>query len=465
MLKNKLKVRGAALLVVFTLLFSVTAAQADTAKNVIFMISDGWGYNQIQATNFYNGVTLESYEKFPVKLGMSTYSASNPAGYNPNQAWATFDYVKNGATDSASAATAMATGIKNYDGQINWYTSQAPMIGKTITEKAQKVGKASGVVTTVEWSHATPAAMYAHNTSRGNYSEIANEMLGSSSPLNVIMGAGNPEFDDNGIAAAKTTKYVGGQTTWDALKNGSLNDWNLIQEKSQFENLANGSLVLNKVVGTFQAHTTAQQGRSDAVKGPDANNPSGVAFNNNVPDLATMSEGALNVLKQDLDGYFLMIEGGAVDWANHANQLGRLIEEQTDFNKAVDRVMAWVEKNSNWHETLLIVTGDHETGFLWGPTQGEFSTVVNNGQDFLPGAKYNSGDHTNSLIPLFAKGANADLFFDYVADLDGYRGAYIDNTAVFAVMNTVVTPIPGSAVLMITGVIGMLVIGRRRQRS
>ena len=85
-----------------------------------------------------------------------------------------------------------------------------------------------------------------------------------------------------------------------------------------------------------------------------------------VPNLALMTKGALNVLDNDPDGFFLMVEGGAVDWANHANQLGRLIEEQNDFNDAVDVAIEWIKANGGWEKNLLIVTGDHECGYLTG---------------------------------------------------------------------------------------------------
>ena len=142
--------------------------------------------------------------------------------------------------------------------------------------------------------------------------------------------------------------------------------------------------------------------------------PYTVPMNANVPDLATMTKGALNVLDANRKGFFLMVEGGAVDWAGHANQPGRTIEEQVDFNEAVAAVCRWVRRNSNWDETLVIVTGDHETGYLWGPGSGADATgkgtwvpLVNNGEDAVPGMQFNSGDHTNSLIPFFAKGEGA----------------------------------------------------------
>ena len=89
--------------------------------------------------------------------------------------------------------------------------------------------------------------------------------------------------------------------------------------------------------------------------GPVAANPSGVAFNPNVPSLETMTRGALAYLSQDPNGFFVMIEGGAVDWAAHANNTARIIEEQVDFNRSVAAVVEWVEQNSSWDETLVIV--------------------------------------------------------------------------------------------------------------
>ena len=172
-------------------------ASAEMPKNVILMISDGQGYNTVKATDYWTGAT-SVYESFPVKYGVSTFSAATPGhpaiGYDPSLAWSDFNYVKTGATDSAAAATAMATGVKNYNGQINWSVSGSPLTN--IVQIAGGLGKATGVVTTVSWSNATPAAMVAHNLNRDDYTAIANEMLNSQ--LNVIMGAGNPGFNDNG---------------------------------------------------------------------------------------------------------------------------------------------------------------------------------------------------------------------------------------------------------------------------
>ena len=136
------------------------------------------------------------------------------------------------------------------------------------------------------------------------------------------------------------------------------------------------------------------------------------------------------------DGFVLMVEGGAVDWAAHANQSGRVIEEEIDFNHSVEAVVEWVEKNSNWGETLVIVTGDHETGYLTGPgSDPAWMPLVTNGAGNLPGMEWHSGDHTNSLIPFFVKGRGATLFRkDPQVLSDPVRGHYIDNTMIAEVL-------------------------------
>ena len=149
-----------------------------------------------------------------------------------------------------------------------------------------------------------------------------------------------------------------------------------------------------------------------------------------------MSKAALNVLDNNDNGFFLMIEGGAIDWAGHANQSGRLI----DFNKAVESVVNWVEKNSSWDETLLIVTGDHETGYLTGPnTNPDWTSIICNGKGNMPTMQWNTGNHTNSIIPFFAKGAGSRLFRERANKIDIMRGDYIDNTDIANVIKELIS--------------------------
>ncbi|NPV60029.1 MAG: alkaline phosphatase [Actinobacteria bacterium] len=413
-------------------------------KNIILMISDGCGYNHIEATDYYEAgrKKAQAYEHFPVRLGMSTYEyelvdgAYKLLGYDPRRAWSEFEYVKENATDSASAATAMSTSFKTKNGAIGVDVTDRPL--SHLAQRAEELGMATGVITSVEWSHATPAGFVAHNPSRNNYEQIASEMINNSA-TDVIMGCGHPWFDDNGRPKASPGyKYVGGQATWDALvagtagkavdadHNGIMDDaWKLIQDRAEFQVLASGPTP-KRVCGTAKAYTTLQQGRS----GDGNAAPYIVPLTQSVPTLEEMTKGALNVLDNDRDGFFLMIEGGAVDWASHANQSGRMIEEEMDFNHAVDAVIDWVRRNSNWAETLLVVTGDHECGYLCGPgsaAAGRIQPVVNNGRGALPGMEWNSDEHTNALIPLYVKGWASIHFYRYANEFDPVRGLYIDN--------------------------------------
>jgi alkaline phosphatase len=452
--------------VVLVLVFS-QARQVEAAwtTNVILMISDGQGFNTVEATRYFTG-SAAVYEDFPVQYGMTTYSANNPAGYDPVQMWADFEYAKSGATDSAAAATALYTGVKTLNGRIGIDTSGNPLT--SIAEIAGGLGKATGAISSVLLSHATPAAVYAHNISRNNYADIANEMIYDSG-LDVIMGAGHPYYDTNGIYQYPTIvedKYVGGIDTWNNLVAGpgTANDFILVEEVSDFASLADGTYaggLPEKVFGVAQVATTLQYQRT-----------AGAPMITNVPTLSTMTRGALNVLSQDPDGMFLMVEGGAVDWAGHESDLTRQIEEQEDFNASVEAVVDWVETNSSWEETLLIVTADHETGYLWGPGSDPDHIPLTDvlGAGILPDHSWNSTSHTNQLVPLYAKGAGSELFAGLVDGTDaqagifwGFNGQYIDNTDVFVAMNAAMVPEPSTNIMLAAGALTALFFRRRRR--
>lgn len=428
-------------------------------KNIIFLISDGMGYNHVKATDYYEG-NSQIYESFPVKTAMSTFSAAmgdpatNPQsgpGYDLEKAWKDFEYVKNRPTDSAPAATSMSTGVKTYNGSIGMDMNKQPLTH--IAEVAQLKGKSTGVITTVQFSHATPAGFVAHNVNRNNYSDIAKEML-LDSKCRVIMGCGHPDYNDNGeVRTTKDYKYVGGQETWTGLKNGYVtiggnqvedidgdgrpDSWSLIEDRADFQALAQKKLPkylkrVKRLLGVPKAATTLQQVRGGDGKAA----PEVVPFNQGVPTLVEMTKAAINVLDNDRNGFFLMIEGGAIDWASHANQSGRMIEEQMDFNRTVEAVVDWVEKNSNWNETMVIVTGDHECGYLWGPGSGvsTFAPIVDNGRGVVPSMAWYSGDHSNSLIPFFAKGPGTQLYQLFADEVDPVRGRFITNTEIAQAM-------------------------------
>ena len=492
-------------------------ADQPAAKNVILMVSDGIGFNGWLAADYYEGMAgTQPYQMVrpdgtaPVVLGLA-HSALNlvdengdllpsgtppseaagavEQGYDPTKRWDQFqnafvnDFAPVGEayttyTDSAAAGTALMTGRKTANGRINIdWTGEEQF--RTIAQIAKDEDRAAGSIASVMISHATPAAAIAHNVSRNNYADIFNEM--AASELDVIMGAGHPLFDGSGSAfepeEESAYQFVGGEATLAALTSEEgLNGFAFVDAKTDFEALASGENLPEKVIGVARAGATLQALREGL---DEADTPSGMAYNEAVPDLATMTVGALNVLNQNENGFFLMSEGGAIDWMGHANNMPRYIEEQMDFNAAVNATIAWVEENSSWDETLLIITSDHECGGIWGEgtyTNGEggpvaadmsqdaivsarfhpdddefneFLAVQDRGAGNMPGYQFASGNHTNELVPLWAIGAGSELFAEFTrTDLKAgelwgepynWDGNFVENTAVFHVMNEVIT--------------------------
>jgi len=428
---------------------SVTA-ERPAAKNVILMISDGAGFNVFIAASYYQNGELgkQVVDGFPTKYACTTTTLEGDGTvqpYDPQARWGEFDWaMKNCLTNSAAAATALYTGRKVRGAPIAM-EFRRPLV--TIGEIAKGRGRSVGDLTTVDFSDATPAALAAHNVSRANRVEIAKEMINGNT-LDVLMGCGHPEYGGDGEArpadVRKNYQRVGGKDMLDALKAGTAggkNRWTLVQTKADFEKLVDTPTPPHRVVGIPQVGGALQ---SDRGGDPDAD-PFAVPLVPTVPTLATMTRGALNVLHRNPKGFFLMVEGGAVDQANHSNHAGRMIEEQVDFMNAVDAVVQWVEAHSSWDETLVIITADHETGFLWGPNAGPatdahpvlWDPIQNRGKGKMPGCRYYSINHTGSLVPLFAKGRGAGLFDRLVKGTDPVYGRYVDNTDVFKVMNAV----------------------------
>ncbi len=391
------------------------------------MIGDGFGFNGWIASKYYMGGLIQDNPDFRF-YAVTTYMLDQdgiPIGYDPQLMWSDFDYVSAAFTDSAAAATALNSGQKVCEESINIDFSGNPLV--TIAQIADSMGKATGVVTSVPISHGTPAAVFAHNVARSNYEEIANEMIYDSG-LDVIMGTGEGH---------PTNLYVGGDLTWADITDGDgANGFTYVADLADFVALANGTFpggLPAKVLGI--AH-----GLYELSEDPD-----------DMPDLETATRGALQVLSQDGDGFYLMVEGGAIDWMNHDNDLAGMLREATDFNNTIQTVINWIESNGGWEENLLIITADHETGKMWGPNNdGDseyYEHVIDNGVGNIPGVVYYFQDHTNELVPLWAKGAGSERFEALIDGVDvqahafwgndfagEWDGSYIDNTDVFDVM-------------------------------
>lgn len=177
-----------------------------------------------------------------------------------------------------------------------------------------------------------------------------------------------------------------------------------------------------------------------------------------------MAKGALNVLSKNDSGFYLMIEGGAIDRAAHSNQTGRLIEEFIDFNNTVGMVVDWTRANGGWEENLVIVTSNHGNGLIFGAQSQTipFRDVFGIQAGLAPAIRWHTTNHTNETVPLYAKGAGSELFHQCAHNLGGSFGMAIHSTDVFRVMQGAVVPEPSGLLALGGALVGMISLVRRQ---
>ncbi len=492
-------------------------------KNIIVLLNDGAGYTVYDAARDFARKPLVVDGAGWKSIGVSTYSlrhdspANNQPGsltqepdvvYNSAKYWDTtpvagnstvpgytaypagfagYEYSRYAHPDSAPTASALANGNKSYNNAINVNGAGDPLM--TSAQAAHAAGKATGVVSTVEFADATPAAFGgAHNIARANHFAIADEMF-SAGTLDVIGGTGNPDFDNNGMARPAAYNWVS-PALWNDLKNGTnlsgknAQNWTLVQTKAGIQAYANGTVVPpEKLAMIMQADNSTQANRSDA-PGTDVATyvPFTTPFLTNTPTQSDLTLAALNRLGQNTNGFYLMSEGGAIDRAEHANNFGRTIEETLASNDNVQSVVDWVNRSdtdATWDNTLLIVTADHDH-LLYGPDGATvpYQGLVDNGAGNLPGYSWFGPNHGNGLVPLFAYGRGSDeiaalaTMFDSYTDAQGRvfgHGAYTDQTAIGQVLLATAgaVPEPASWALMIVGfgIVGSTMRYRARTAS
>ncbi|PHS13742.1 MAG: alkaline phosphatase [Blastopirellula sp.] len=286
-------------------------------------------------------------------------------------------------TDSASSAASMMCGIKTYNNAINVDAEGTPIA--SIAHRAQAEGYAVGAVSSVPISHATPACAYAHNVHRNDYQDITRDLLGlpsifhAATPLqglDVLIGAGHGSIKEKDSAQGEN--FVAGNIylTDDDLKSVNVaNGGNYIVAQrtegvSGSENLQAAAVKAAKqskrLFGYYGVGSTKHLPFQTADGGYDPTNGRSKksekyteADLHENPTLAEMTQAALTVIGQNPKGSWLLVESGDVDWANHDNNLDNSIGAVNSGDAAVKVITDWVEKNSNWSESVLIVTADH----------------------------------------------------------------------------------------------------------
>ena len=287
-------------------------------------------------------------------------------------------------TDSASSATSMTAGHKTFNGAINVDASGGKLT--PIAHEFQEQGIAVGAVSSVPISHATPAAAYAHNVTRNDYQDLTRDLLGRPSvqhpehPLSgmdVVIGGGYGVNTESGEAQGDNfvsgNKYLtkedldaidianGGRYVT-AVRTAGVSGRDALMEAAG-EAARDGHRLLGFYgVGAYSGHLPFATANGDFRPAPGVYGTSekySEADLNENPTLADMTTAALTVLSTNEKGFWLMVEAGDVDWANHDDNLDNSIGAVLSGDAAVKVITDWVEQNSNWSEALLIVTADH----------------------------------------------------------------------------------------------------------
>jgi len=347
------------LISLFVLILACAPAWAGQApKNVILMIGDGMGLAQVTLARL-------SLDESSRPLDMDSMRC---AGFVKTHA------ANATITDSAAAGTALATGFKTNNGMISTLPDGTSV--ETILEAAAKIGKATGLVTTVTITHATPASFGAHVESRKGEADIAPQYLDKK--IDVLLGGGRMFF------IPKLREQSKREDERDLLAEASSAGYEVVDTREALLS-AKGS----KLLGLFQM-------------GPLNTEPP-------EPTLAEMAEKAIAALSADKDGFFLMVEGGQIDWACHNNDAPGSVKQVFDFDGAIGKALDFARRRG---DTLVVVTADHETGGLTinypdKDSSARFKTV------------WTTKGHSGCNVPLFADGPGADSF-----------GGVLDNTDV-----------------------------------
>lgn len=294
-------------------------------KNVIFLIGDGMGESYMTAQRYMKdnprtqGLDRTAFDKYKVGSQMTF-----PEDDSQN------------ITDSASAATAMSAGVKTYNAAIAVDNDKSEV--KTVLEAAKNKGKATGLVATSEITHATPAAFGAHDENRKNMNAIADdyydEKINGKHKIDVLLGGGSSNFNREDRNLAKEFKNDGfGYVT---------NKQDMLKDKG------------DQLLGLF-----APGGMPKAIDRTEE-----------VPSLEEMTNTAINKLKKDKDGFFLMVEGSQIDWAGHDNDVVAAMSEMDDFERAYKAAIDFAKKDGN---TLVVTTADHSTGGISVGSDGVYN--------------------------------------------------------------------------------------------
>ena len=340
------------LLALVGMVFQADAKRPKQPKvnNIIYMIGDGMGLAQTSLLQIENKYVPTTFDRAQNVALQKTYSANNRV------------------TDSAASGTALATGYKTDNNTLGQTPDGTPV--ESIIAKGEKVGYASGIVVTCYVNHATPAAFYAHVKNRSDNDGIVADFM--KSDVDVLFGGGRKYFD--GYFKKQNKNYV------DELKTKG---YNVLLDQEQMASVSEGN-----IVGLFA----------------DGDLPTKLNGRGNY--LAEATGKALeiltnNVKQQKKKGFVLMVEGSKIDGEGHSNKIAGVLAETRDFADAVAVAMDYADTHPG---TLVVVTGDHETGGLSIPSNKTDFTLPESGISY----GFSTTGHTGIMLPIYLYGTGAD---------------------------------------------------------
>ncbi len=365
------------------------------AKNIIFMVPDGMGLSNVTAARiFRNGPDGDSL----------AFETLDSIGYQRT-------HSENATvTDSAAAAAAWACGEKFKNNEISCHAVDTVCTDnpKTILEIAQRRGKATGLVATSTITHATPAVWAAHVNHRNCETEIARQYI-EETGVDVLLGGG---IGPNSSNPAYNCAQYPGQSAEEVILSAEAMGYAIVADEAGLnEAVSSGQ---DRILGLFASGPkTPEMFRVDPA----------IAYPEQEPTLAEMTTAALRVLERDDDGFFLMVEGSQIDWANHANDIHYQIAEILAFDEAVRAVLDWARAQPGREkDTLLIVVPDHDCGGF--AVNGPHDHLSQAGDVVEPG--WTTNDHTAVDTLIWSRGPGSKKL-----------GRALDNTDLFWVMKGV----------------------------
>ncbi|GBF82818.1 alkaline phosphatase [Aphanothece sacrum FPU1] len=473
------------------------------------------------------------------------YGGSIPSGFDK-------EYIKLSYPDSANTATTLYTGVKSYNNAIGVDIYEKPL--DSTLKMAAEAGKSTGLVTSVPIDHATPGAASANVNRRSKYDanfpaldNILQQQLRLYQPT-VILGGGNPlsnpvplQPDVEGVPRPQSDYTYITKENYDYLVANPVNnryDYQFLQNGAGATNTLltaaaaldpnngdrllglygaqgqNGNLPINSADGTYQntgldlfsLYSSAQAGNprniTPGIPNPDTVRPLRPGETDaqfiarqldENPRLKDLTQAALTVLEKDPDGFWLMIEGGDIDWAAHDNNLDNLIGAVSDFNDSVAYVTNWIANNGGWEENLLLVTADHDHYFTLNDnfpellrTVGAHDLTYSNNTPASAGhfwgstgsnpananslVKYNWGTHSNRPVPVYFQGNGSEVLLNSVGQgYDAYGQAVpgiaglVDQSHIARTQIQALQTVPEPGTVTGLAVFGLFALGMKRK--